>query len=71
MKGKQYIFFDLGWTLEDETEAQVDRAKKAVLASKGVVGQNASLAISGHTCSSGKTRYNTFYGLDSESISRV
>ena len=34
MNGKKYIFFDLGWTLEDETEAQVDRAKKAVLASK-------------------------------------
>ena len=30
----QYIFFDFGWTLEDETEAQIDRAKKAASATK-------------------------------------
>lgn len=26
------VFFDLGWTLEDETEAQIDRAQKAATA---------------------------------------
>jgi len=29
MASRKYIFFDLGWTLEDETAAQVDRASKA------------------------------------------
>ena len=29
---RQYIFFDLGWTLEDETAAQVRRAEEAVAA---------------------------------------
>lgn len=29
---KQYIFFDLGWTLEDEAQAQVRRAKEAAAA---------------------------------------
>lgn len=34
MTEQQYIFFDLGWTLEDETESQIDRAKKACAALK-------------------------------------
>ena len=34
IEGKQFIFFDLGWTLEDETEAQIDRAGKAASAAK-------------------------------------
>ena len=34
MPPKQYIFFDLGWTLEDETEAQIDRAAKAARAAR-------------------------------------
>ncbi len=29
---KEYIFFDLGWTLEDETRAQVRRAEGAAAA---------------------------------------
>jgi HAD superfamily hydrolase (TIGR01509 family) len=29
MKNTHYLFFDLGWTLEDETRAQIDRAEKA------------------------------------------
>lgn len=29
MKKQVYIFFDLGWTLEDETDAQIERASKA------------------------------------------
>ena len=28
---RQYIFFDLGWTFEDETESQRDRAAQAVV----------------------------------------
>lgn len=32
---RQYIFFDLGWTLEDETDSRIDRAKKACIALKG------------------------------------
>ena len=37
MEGKQHIFFDLGWTLEDETKAQIDRAEKAAIAAKAFV----------------------------------
>ena len=33
-KKRQYVFFDLGWTLEDETEAQIDRAEKAAAAAR-------------------------------------
>ena len=29
---EQCIFFDLGWTLEDETRAQIDRARNAAVA---------------------------------------
>ena len=34
MKSRQYIFFDLGWTLEDETQGQIDRADTAAKAAR-------------------------------------
>jgi len=36
---RQYVFFDLGWTLEDETESQIDRARDTadVLAGLGII----------------------------------
>lgn len=36
MAHRQYLFFDLGWTIEDETEAQVDRARKSCMALRGL-----------------------------------
>jgi len=35
MPQTKHIFFDLGWTLEDETQAQIDRASKAAALALG------------------------------------
>ncbi len=32
---RRYVFFDLGWTLEDETESQIDRARNTAKALAG------------------------------------